>query len=87
MKTLLELYNGNMRPLENMYLDKEYYDASLKITEILRTLENILPEQERKIADEIRANYAASEDRAMEIAFCRGFSLGMRLCADCYENK
>lgn len=87
MNAISEFYNGNIHPLENMCMSREYYTASRRVTKAFRELEACLSESEKEHIDELREQCSVIENKAMEIAFRRGFSLGVRLTAACYEKE
>ncbi len=87
MSTLEEFFNGDIRPFENLNLSKSYFDMQLELSKILISLEERLSEEDKKLFEKMKNQYMLIETEAYENIFIDGFSLGVRLTAECYRNK
>lgn len=85
MITIEDLFNDNVRPAENMSFNKTYRTALIQLGKNLKTLEDKLPEEDKELVEKIRSEYTTVESEATLHAFTHGFSLGIRLAAECYN--
>ena len=87
MTTINELFNGCIRPFENLNLSKSYFDMQNELGRILNLLEEKISEEDKDLFEKMKNQYMLISTEAYENVFTDGFSLGVRLTAECYENK
>ncbi len=88
MNTIRELFNGNIYPFEAMYCTKEAVASEKKLSDYLKAADEVIPKEDNKyFSDMIRDEISTIQNLASEQAFELGFSLGVRLTAECYTNK
>ena len=87
MAVIEELFNGCICPFENLNLSKSYFDMQNELSKILISLEERLSEEDKELFEKMKNQYTLVETEAFENVFRDGFSLGVRLTAECYRNK
>ena len=96
MTTLENLYYGNIAPHEYEVVRGSEYDITAKLVichgqELSATLTEqqnvILPEQQNVILQKIKDNHTELMNLGERDAFCRGFSLAVRLMVEAMSSE
>ena len=88
MTTLESLYYGNIAPHEYEVERGSEYDVTAKL--VIRheqELSATLTEQQNAILEKIKDNHTELMSLGERDAFCRGFSLAVRLMIDAMSDK
>ena len=88
MTTLENLYYGNIAPHEYEVERGSEYDVTAKL--VIRheqELSATLTEQQKAILEKIKYNHTKLMSLGERDAFCRGFSLAVRLMIDATSGK
>ena len=88
MTTLENLYYGNIAPHEYEVERGSEYDVTAKL--VIRheqELSSTLTEQQNAILEKIKDNHTELMSLGERNAFCRGFSLAVRLIIDAMSGK
>ena len=88
MTTLENLYYGNIAPHEYEVERGSEYDVTAKL--VIRheqELSATLTEQQKTILEKIKDNYTELMSLGERNAFCRGFSLAVRLMVEAMSGK
>ena len=88
MTTLENLYYGNIAPHEYEVEHGSEYDVTAKL--VIRheqELSATLTEQQKAILEKIKDNHTELMSLGERDAFCRGFSLAVRLMIDAMSDK
>lgn len=88
MNTLENLYYGNIAPHEYEVERGSEYDVTAKL--VIRheqELSATLTEQQKAILEKIKDNHTELMNLGERDAFCRGFSLAVRLMIDAMSGK
>ena len=88
MTTLENLYYGNISPHEYEVERGSEYDATAKL--VIRheqELSATLTEQQNAILEKIKNNHTELMSLGERDAFCRGFSLAVRLLTEAMSGK
>ena len=88
MTTLESLYYGNIAPHEYEVERGSEYDVTAKL--VIRheqELSATLTEQQNTILEKIKDNHTELMSLGERNAFCRGFSLAVRLMIDAMRDK
>lgn len=88
MTTLKNLYYGNIAPHEYEVEHGSEYDVTAKL--VIRheqELSATLTEQPKAILEKIKDNHTELMNLGERNAFCRGFSLAVRLMIDAMSDK
>jgi len=88
MTTLENLYYGNIAPHEYEVEHGSEYDVTAKL--VIRheqELSATLTEQQKIILEKIKDNHTELMSLGERDAFCRGFSLAVRLMVDAMSGK
>ena len=88
MTTLENLYYGNIAPHEYEVVRGSEYDITAKL--VIRheqELSATLTEQQKIILERIKDNHTELMSLGERNAFCRGFSLAVRLMIDAMSGK
>ena len=88
MTTLENLYYGNIAPHEYEVERGSEYDVTAKL--VIRheqELSATLTEQQKAILEKIKDNHTELMSLGERDAFCRGFSLAVRLMIDTMSGK
>ena len=88
MNTINEFFNGNLYPFEMLTCSKESIAAEKTLNEYLKTVDENCPREDKVfLSDKIREQISVLETLLAEQAFELGFSLGVKLTADCYKKS
>ncbi len=88
MNTIKKLFNGEIYPFEDMRDTKETLRVRNRLHNYLEKAdENIPRENNTCFSDIIYEQISIIEARTAEQGFELGFSLGVRLMAECYRKK
>lgn len=87
MKLIEELFNGNIYPHEAMTDSKTYSRINNDLMKYLSEIQQKLPENHENISEKIRREFNGMEYESTFQAFALGFSLGVRLTAECCTMK
>ena len=88
MTTLENLYYGNIAPHEYVVVRGSEYDVTAKL--VIRHEQELfttLTEQQKAILEKIKDNHTELMNLGERDAFCRGFSLAVRLMIDAMSDK
>ena len=88
MTTLENLYYGNIAPHEYEVEHGSEYDVTAKL--VIRheqELSATLTEQQKAILEKIKDNHTELMSLGERNAFCRGFSLAVRLLTEAMSSK
>lgn len=88
MTTLENLYYGNIAPHEYEVVRGSEYDVTAKL--VIRHEQErsaTLTEQQKAILEKIKDNHTEIMSLGERNAFCRGFSLAVRLMIDAMSGK
>ena len=88
MTTLENLYYGNIAPHEYEVEHGSEYDVTAKL--VIRHEQELsvtLTEQQKAILEKIKDNHTELMSLGERDAFCRGFSLAVRLMVEAMNNK
>ncbi len=87
MDTVKKLFNGEIYPFESMGNTKESLVIENRLSECLEKADEKIPKENGEFfSDTIRAYISDLEILAAEQAFAIGFSLGLKLMAECYRD-
>ena len=82
-KTIAELWNGNLEPVENLGINNdEMKELENLIERCVEKIEKMLNEEQKKILKTYCDNVNEYILIATEQAFCDGYSLGTRITAE-----
>ena len=88
MTTLENLYYGNIAPHEyEVERGSEYYITAKLVIRHEQELSATLTEQQKAILEKIKDNHTELMSLGERDAFCRGFSLAVRLMIDAMSGK
>jgi len=82
MGTIDELYAGNIHPLENFSIKKEYKNAQKKRDEYLEKIKKELPKDKRNMLEKLWNYSAEMEYEFGKEMFKSGFFLALGLMTD-----
>ena len=88
MTTLENLYYGNIAPYEYEVERGSEYDVTAKL--VIRheqELSAMLTEQQKAVLEKIKVNHTELMSLGERDAFCRGFSLAVRLMVEAMTSK
>jgi len=87
MNTIKEFFNGNIYPFEMMTCTKESIAAERVLNNYLEIVDKNCPrDKESSFSDKLRFQISEMQNLSAEQAFELGFSLGVRLTAECYAK-
>lgn len=85
MKTVDLLFNGKIHPFESLAYIGEGITANNRLNEYLDIVDQKIPKEDREFfSDKLREQISALETNLARQCFEEGFSLGLRLAAECY---
>lgn len=88
MTTLENLYYGNIAPHDyEVPHDSEYYVTAQLVVRHEDELSATLTEQQKAILEKIKDNHTELMSLGERDAFCRGFSLAVRLMVEAISGK
>ena len=88
MTTLENLYYGNITPNEyEVERDSEYDVVAKLVIRHEQVLSATLTEQQKTMFDKIKDNHTELMNLGERDAFCRGFSLAVRLMVEAMSSK
>ena len=88
MTTLENLYYGNIAPHDyEVPRDSEYYVTAQQVVRHEQELSATLTEQQKEILQKIKDNHTELLCLGERDAFCRGFSLAVKLITEAMSGK
>ena len=88
MTTLENLYYGNIAPHNyEVPRDSEYYVTAQQVVRYEKELSATLTEQQKEILQKIKDNHTELLYLGERNAFCRGFSLAVKLITEAMSGK
>ncbi len=87
MSAILDLFNGKIYPYKNLERDEEYQLAGSRLSDCLDKADEKIPKDGDFFSDKVMEQISVLENKTAEQAFAMGFSLGVRLIAECYSNN
>ena len=86
MSIIREFFNGNIYPFEMMTCTKESVAAEKVLTNYLKIVDENCPQNDETVLSEkIRFQISEIQNLTAEQAFELGFTLGLRMTAECYS--
>ena len=85
MKIIEKMFNGGIYPYEAMSDSTTHKNANARLEKYLTDIEERLCDD--SIKEKIRGELVKMEYESIYRAFEMGFSLGVRLTAECYGNQ
>lgn len=87
MKIISDIYNGKINPIANqMPQDSEYHKFLQEVCTLEGELENVLPNEGKKIFQEYQTAQGKMIYTSSEQRFTEGFLLGARLMLEILES-
>ena len=88
MTTLENLYYGNIAPHDyEVPRDSEYYVTAQQVVRYEKELSATLTGQQKEILQKIKDNHTELQCLGERDAFCRGFSLAVKLITEAVSGK
>lgn len=87
MKEIEDLFNGRIRPFENLSLNRRYFDLHRELDEDLFKIKEKLSEEDKRLVDKADNQYRLIEEEILSQVFKNGFSLGVKLTAEGFLNN
>ena len=88
MTTLENLYYGNIVPHDyEVHRDSEYYVTAQQVVRYEKELSATLTEQQKETLQKIKDNHTELLCLGERDAFCRGFSLAVKLITEAMSGK
>lgn len=86
MQEIDELFNGNIRPFENLSFNRRYHNLRNELAKDLLCIKEKLGNDDKKLVDKIEDSFLLIEEEAFTQTFRNGFSLGVRLTSESFLN-